>query len=162
MNDKYCPGCSVLLEVRSIEGKEHPVCPQCERVIYYDPKIVAAALIERNGQVLIIRRAVQVGYGLWSLPGGYVDRGEIVENAAAREVFEETGLKVKTDKLLGLFSEQGNPVLVAAYTAIEIDGDLEAGPEALELGFYSPNNLPDLAFPRDQLIIDTWLSSLNL
>ena len=100
-----------------------------------------------------------MGYGLWSLPGGYVDRGEIVENAAAREVLEETGLKVKTDKLLGLFSEQGNPVLVAAYTATETGGRLKAGPEALELGFYSPDNLPTLAFPRDQLIIETWLSS---
>ncbi|GIT13575.1 MAG: NUDIX hydrolase [Chloroflexota bacterium] len=128
-------------------------------VIYYDPKIVATALIERNNQILIIKRAVQVGYGLWSLPGGYVDRGEIVENAAAREVLEETGLKVKTDKLLGLFSEQGNPVLVAAYTATETGGCLKAGPEALELGFYSPDNLPTLAFPRDQLIIETWLSS---
>ena len=135
------------------------MCPECERVIYYDPKIVATALIERDNHILIIKRAVQVGYGLWSLPGGYVDRGEIVENAAAREVLEETGLKVKTDKLLGLFSEQGNPVLVAAYTATETGGCLKAGPEALELGFYSPDNLPTLAFPRDQLIIETWLSS---
>ena len=130
-----------------------------KRQIYYDPKIVATALIERDNHILVIKRAVQVGYGLWSLPGGYVDRGEIVENAAAREVLEETGLKVKTDKLLGLFSEQGNPVLVAAYTATETGGCLKAGPEALELGFYSPDNLPTLAFPRDQLIIETWLSS---
>ena len=114
---------------------------------------------DSDNHILIIKRAVQVGYGLWSLPGGYVDRGEIVENAAAREVLEETGLKVKTDKLLGLFSEQGNPVLVAAYTATETGGCLKAGPEALELGFYSPDNLPTLAFPRDQLIIETWLSS---
>ena len=161
MVDKYCSGCGVVLEIRSIEGKDHPVCPEWERVTYYDPKIVATALIERNGLILIIKRAVQVGYGLWSLPGGYVDRGEIVENAATREVFEETGLQVKTDKLLGLFSEADNPVLVAAYTATEIGGDLEAGPEALELGFYSPDNLPTLAFPRDQLIIDTWLSSIS-
>ena len=159
MYKRQCPGCGILLEIRNIEGKDHPVCPECERVIYYDPKIVATALIERNNQILIIKRAVQVGYGLWSLPGGYVDRGEIVENAAAREVWEETGLKVKTEKLLGLFSEQGNPVLVAAYTATEIGGDLKAGPEALELGFYSPDDLPTLAFPRDQLIIETWLSS---
>ena len=159
MHDKYCPGCGILLEIRNIEGKDHPVCPECERVIYYDPKIVATALIERDNRILVIKRAVQVGYGLWSLPGGYVDRGEIVENAAAREVLEETGLEVKTDKLLGLFSEQGNPVLVAAYTATETGGCLKAGPEALELGFYSPDNLPTLAFLRDQLIIETWLSS---
>ena len=50
-------------------------------------------------------------------------------------------------------------MLVAAYTATETGGCLKAGPEALELGFYSPDNLPTLAFPRDQLIIETWLSS---
>ena len=156
--DSYCAGCGNTLEMKSLEGTVRPVCPQCSRVVYYDPKVAATAVVERSGLVLMLRRAVETGYGLWSLPGGYVDRGEVVEEAAAREVLEETGLQVKINGLVGLFSEAGHPVVVAAYAAEETGGKLEAGPEALELGFYPLDALPTLAFPRDRLILARWQS----
>ena len=156
--DRYCAGCGNTLEMKSLEGTVRPVCPQCGRVVYYDPKVAATAVVERAGLVLMLRRAVETGYGLWSLPGGYVDRGEVVEQAAAREVLEETGLQVKINGLVGLFSEEGHPVVVAAYAAEETGGKLEAGQEALELGFYPLDALPTLAFPRDRLILARWQS----
>ncbi len=159
--DKYCGGCGIPLELRSLEGRVRPVCPQCGRVVYYDPKVAATAIVERGGLVLMLRRAVETGYGLWSLPGGYVDRGEVVEEAAAREVREETGLQVEIGGLVGLFSEAGHPVVVAAYAAVETGGKLEAGPEALELGFYPLDGLPELAFPRDRLILDRWRTLMD-
>ena len=146
------------MELRILEGITRPVCPQCGRVVYYDPKVAATAVVERAGLVLMLRRAVETGYGLWSLPGGYVDRGEVVEEAAAREVREETGLQVEISGLVGLFSEEGHPVVVAAYAAVETGGKLEAGSEALELGFYPLDGLPTLAFPRDRLILARWRS----
>jgi ADP-ribose pyrophosphatase YjhB (NUDIX family) len=125
-------------------------------VVYYDPKIAATAIIQRQGQVLLIRRAGEVGYGLWSMPGGYVDRGESVEAAAAREAWEETGLEVAVEQLVGIFSEAGHPVIVAAYAVREVGGELQAGPEALEVGFFPLEDLPPLAFPRDGLILERW------
>ena len=86
-----------------------------------------------------------------------MDRGEVVEVAAAREVLEETGLEVVVGDLLGLFSEFGNPVIVAAYIAIETGGTLAAGPEALEVGFFDVDNLPELAFPRDREVLVRWV-----
>ena len=150
------------METRILEGTVRPVCPQCGRVVYYDPKVAATAVVERGGLVLMLRRAVETGYGLWSLPGGYVDRGEVVEEAAAREVREETGLQVQIGKLVGLFSEEGHPVVVAAYAAVETGGKLEPGQEALELGFYPLDGLPTLAFPRDRLILARWSSGTNI
>ena len=67
----------------------------------------------------MIRRGTDQGYGLWGLPGGYVDRGEVVEQAAVREVWEETGLQVKVGALIGLFSESGDPVTVS-YTHLTL------------------------------------------
>lgn len=160
--DKYCAGCGIPLKTRILEGTVRPVCPQCGRVVYYDPKVAATAVVERAGLVLMLRRAVETGYGLWSLPGGYVDRGEVVEEAAAREVREETGLQVQIGKLVGLFSEEGHPVVVAAYAAVETGGKLEPGQEALELGFYPLDGLPTLAFPRDRLILARWSSGTNI
>lgn len=158
-DDKYCPSCAAVLEIRDVEGFERPICPNCGRVIYYDPKVAVASVIQRSGKVLMIRRAGEPGYGLWSMPGGYVDRGEVVEEAAAREVREETGLEVAVERLIGLFSDAGNPVIVVAFQAREVGGVLEAGDEALEVGFFDVQDLPPLAFPRDRLIITRCLES---
>ena len=154
--DNFCAGCGTRLVVREHEGRARPVCPQCGRVVYYDPKLAAACVIERDGRTLMVKRAVQTGYGLWSMPGGYVDRGEPVETAAAREVEEEAGLLVEIDRLIGLFSDAGNPVVVAAYAAIEVGGTLAPGPESLDVGFFGLDDLPPLAFPRDEQILRHW------
>ncbi len=160
-SDKFCASCGTRLAIREHEGRKQPVCPTCGRVVYYDPKLAAACVIERDGQTLMVRRAVQTGYGLWSMPGGYVDRGEPVEAAAAREVVEETGLMVEVGLLIGLFSDAGNPVVVAAYSATEVGGILAPGPESLDVGFFPIDDLPPLAFPRDEQIIRRWQQMRN-
>ena len=152
-NDKFCPGCGARLALQQHEGQTRPVCPECGRVMYYDPKLAATCVVEREGRTLFVQRAMPTGYGLWSLPGGYVDRGELVEDAAAREVYEETGLEVVTAGLIGVFSQAQHPVVVVAYSATETGGEVIAGPECLDLGFFAPGALPPLAFPRDAEII---------
>ena len=106
----------------------------------------------------MIRRGTDSGYGLWSLPGGFVDRGEVVESAAAREAWEETGLEVSVDGLLGLFSLPGDPVIVVAFTASETGGKLSPGPEALDVAFFPPDDPPELAFSRDTEILVRWMA----
>ena len=157
--DRFCPSCAAALETKDVFGYDRPVCPDCGRVIFYDPKVAVICIVPRGGKVLMIRRGTELGYGLWGLPGGYVDRGEVVERAAAREVLEETGLEVEIGGLLGLFSEFGNPVIVAAYAGRETGGTLEAGPEALEVEFFDVDRLPELAFPRDREVLSSWRDS---
>ena len=156
-DDRFCPSCATALVTKDVFGHERPVCPDCGRIVFYDPKVAVICIVPRDGRVLMIRRATELGYGLWGLPGGYVDRGEVVERAAAREVWEETGLEVEPGELVGLFSEAGNPVMVAAYAAQETGGTLQAGPEALEVGFFAVDQLPELAFPRDRDVLAKWL-----
>jgi len=160
-DDIFCPSCATALEIKEVFGQERPMCPSCNRVIFYDPKVAVICVVPRDGQILMIRRGTDLGYGLWGLPGGYVDRGEVVEVAAAREVWEETGLVVETGDLVGLFSESGDPVMIAVYAARETGGTLEAGPEALEVGFFGVDALPELAFPRDRDVLAKWQNGVN-
>lgn len=155
-DDKFCPRCSAALELRDVEGKDRPVCPHCSRIVYYDPKVTASAVVDRRGKVLMVRRGVEPGMGLWSLPGGYVDRGEQVEQAAEREVLEETGLKVAVTGLVGVFSEPGDPVILVTYDSQIEGGVLEPGSEVQEVDFFPIDELPPLAFPRDRQIVETW------
>ena len=155
-DDRFCPSCATPLGEKEVAGRPRPVCSKCDRVVFYDPKVAATCIVERDGKVLMVRRGNQPGYGLWSMPGGYVDRGEVVEEAAAREVLEETGLKVEVHQLVGLYSEAGHPVIVAAFAALELGGQLKTGPETLDVGFFSPEDLPPLAFPRDTQILARW------
>ena len=153
---KYCSRCGASLEMRDVHGTSRPSCPQCGKILFYDPKLAATAVVEQDGKILMVRRLTEPGLGLWSLPGGYVDRGEVVEQAAAREVLEETGLQVDITSLIGLFSEDGQPVVLAAFDGLITGGEAKAGPEVSELGFFALEALPPLAFLRDINILEKW------
>ena len=157
--DRFCPRCATPLEVQAVDGRERPVCSQCGHIVYYDPKLAAILVIYQDGRVLMVRRALEPGRWRWSLPGGYVDQGEVVERAAEREALEETGLDVKITGLVGLFSELGHPVVVAAFGSQMTGGELASGPEVLDVHFFPLDNLPPLAFPRDRQILEQWKSS---
>lgn len=95
---------------------------------------------------------------MWSFPAGYVDRGERVEDAAVREVREETGLAVRLDGLLGLYSATGNPVALAVYIGTPIGGELAPADDLTELAFFPFDQPPPPAFPHDPQIIADWLA----
>lgn len=154
--DRFCPSCGKPLERKEFQGAWRPHCPGCGRVVYHDPKLAATVVVERDGEILMVRRATQPGLGLWSLPGGYVDRGEVVERGAEREVLEETGVEVRATRLIGLFSEEGQPVVLAAFASKIVAGEAAAGPEVSEVGYFSLRQLPPLAFPRDTEILESW------
>ena len=114
---RFCSGCAAPLQRRSVEGKVLPVCPRCGQVVYADPKVAAGTIVEAAGRILLLRRAISPARGLWTFPGGYVDRGEPVPEAAAREAREEAGVTVAVGKLLGVYSARGVAVVLIVYRA---------------------------------------------
>ena len=154
--NKFCSRCGGVMQTHTVGLIDRPVCSKCGNVVYQDPKVVATTIIETNGEVLKVRRGIQPGMGLWSFPGGYVDRGEIVEAAAEREVREETTLDITVSKLIGVFSEERHPVVLIAYEGKIVGGEPSAGEEVLDLGFFPIDNLPPLAFERDLKVIHAW------
>jgi 8-oxo-dGTP diphosphatase len=155
----YCAGCGSLTEARNVEGCVRPVCTACGQVVYLDPKLAVAVLIARDGRILLGKRGPGAREpGKWSFPAGFVERGERVERAAAREAREETGLDVVVGDLVGLYSSEGETVVLAVYEATSV-GEPYAGDDLVEVGWFPISALPDLAFPRDQRIVDEWISS---
>src|SRR5687768_10806013 len=99
---RFCPVCGGPLESRLLKDGDPArlVCARCGFVFYLDPKLAVGTIItEQQGRVVLVRRAIEPGYGKWVFPGGYVDRGEEVRAAAVREAREETGLDVALDGL---------------------------------------------------------------
>ena len=94
----FCQQCGGATTEEDRDGRPRPVCVECGTVTWLDPKLAVAVLIVREGRVLLGRRAPgSREAGRWSLPAGFVERGEVVESAAAREVREETGIDVTSE-----------------------------------------------------------------
>ncbi len=125
-------------------------------MIYLDPKVAVGTVITNGeGEIALVRRSIEPGYGKWVFPGGYVDRGEEPQVAAVREAREEAGLEIRLDGLIDIYAYPGATPIVIVYAASAIGGLLEAADESLEAAWYGPHAIPwdELAFPstRDGL-----------
>ena len=142
---RFCPWCAGALGA----GERHPVCTRCERVQYRDPKVgVGVVVHDEQGRLLLVRRGVGPGKGLWALPAGFVDAGEDPRSAAARETLEETGLLVGVGEVVDVYpgTDRGGASFFLAFRAQVAGGTLCAGDDALDAGFFGPDELPELAF----------------
>jgi ADP-ribose pyrophosphatase YjhB (NUDIX family) len=148
---RFCPRCGGALERRALKTTEpvRPVCTACGFVFYIDPKIAVGTIIETSSAGLVlVRRAIDPGYGKWVFPGGYVDRGETLTAAAVREAREECGLDVRLEALVNIYSYPGRAPVIVVYAATPIGGELCADDECLETVVFERDAIPwnDLAF----------------
>jgi ADP-ribose pyrophosphatase YjhB (NUDIX family) len=147
---RFCPSCAGTLEMRLLKrgDPERHVCTRCGQVIYQDPKVAVGTIISMNSRIVLVRRAIEPGYGKWVFPGGYVDRGEEVTAAAIREAKEEAGLDVRLDRLINIYSYAGRPLVVVVYAATAVGGELCTDEECLEARLFTADEIPwsELAF----------------
>ncbi len=103
----------------------------------------------------MLKRAIPPSFGMWVIPGGFVDAGETVPTAAVRETWEEVNLRVEIGELVGVYSYPGVSVIIVVYEGTVTGGVLKAADEALEVGVFTPSEIPwkDIAFlsTRDAL-----------
>jgi 8-oxo-dGTP diphosphatase len=148
---KFCPVCGGDLEARLLKATEPErlVCRRCAFVFYLDPKVAVATIVtDDHGHILLVRRAIEPGYGKWVIPGGYVDRGEEVRVAATRETLEETGIEIRLERLVDIYSYAGRAPVIIVYAAAMTGGCLGCDDEGLEARFFEPDMIPweELAF----------------
>ena len=155
---RYCQACGAVLERKTIHGRNRGVCPRCDRVDFRSPSIgVAVVLLDDEGRLLMVQRGPgMTKQGRWCIPAGFMDYGEDVREAAARELLEETGLVAQVGEPVFVASNFHDPAKLTVGIWFEgrlIGGSLQAGDDAVAAGWFSLDDLPDLAFETDAALI---------
>jgi ADP-ribose pyrophosphatase YjhB (NUDIX family) len=144
----FCPRCGATATVRFPRSLH---CDSCGYAAFFNPKPVGCALArEADGRVWLARRGFEPGRGRWSMPGGFVDLGETVETAVAREIEEELAVRAEIGALVGVYSRADSGVLVVVFQA-SLEGAPRTTTEATEVRAFAPGEIPwdELAFPTD-------------
>ena len=158
MNERirFCQSCGRGLVDRNVDGKTRRHCDHCGQTVFLDPKVAAVVLALVDGKLVLVRRGIEPQIGRWAFPSGFVDRGEAVEDAAIREFKEETGLDARLERLIGVYSDTGSPVVLVVYKAEVVGGAMQAGHDATDAALFDPEGLPPLPFPHDDRILADW------
>ena len=156
----YCYQCGQELEIRWMDHREREVCPACGWVYYAQLKVGAAALVEKDGKLLLLQRSYEPWQGSWMVPAGYVEADEDPKDAAVREVREETGLDVELGDLLDVYyfddDPRGNGVAFV-YRAEQIHGELRINAESRAAEFFHWHEIPsDLSKGGHDKMIRKW------
>jgi len=158
---EFCPRCAGRFESRRLkEGDpERLVCGACGFVFYLGPKLVAGAIVELDGGMVLIQRAIEPGYGLWTFPGGFVERGEVAEAAAARETLEETGLEIEVTGIVSLYTYEDQAPAIAVFAARVTGGEPVPLDETLDVRAFPREGLPwsEMAFPSTEHALKDYL-----
>jgi 8-oxo-dGTP diphosphatase len=148
-----------------VEGREVEACPNDDFVLWHDPKVTTAVVVEADGGILLGRRAIEPGRGLWCLPGGFVNDDEDPWDAAARECLEEISAHVEKTRLIGVFhiAKPAAPSMVGiAYQArLAASSRPAPGTEMLEIGVFALDSLPPLAFPSHRQVVAEYIELLH-
>ncbi len=153
---RYCSHCGTTLGTVQLGGRDRHQCPKCGFVLWRNPAPVGMALIRHEGRLVLIRRAAAPLAGYWAPPAGYIECGESVAEGVKREAREECGLEIALDGLLGVYSQSDVDVLLIAYTARSLGGELAAGDDATDVRTFATDELPQQSTPAGGTATDLW------
>ncbi len=157
---KYCSNCGSLVSkaVPAGDNRERWVCGDCGYVHYQNPRIVVGCVPERDGEVLLCRRAIEPRLGYWTVPAGFMELGETMAEGAARETREEALAEVEIGRLFATVDVVQAGQVHVFYTA-RLLGDFGAGDESLEVGLFSESRIPweELAFPSVRFALERYV-----
>ncbi len=136
------------------------VCTSCGMIHYKNPLLVLGCVPEWQGKILLCRRAIEPRRGFWTVPAGFMENGETLQAAAARECYEEALATVEIGSLLAVASVTGASQVHVMFRAKLIAPEFAPGPESLEVGLYEEAEIPwpELAFPSGEFTLRKYFS----
>ena len=143
------------------DDRERMICADCGHIDYQNPKVVVGTVVVAGDRILMCRRAIEPRRGFWTLPAGYLELGETLEEGAAREAMEEATAGISIDGILGVFSVarigQVQVIFRGRFANPEAP-TFAAGPESLEVALFTWDQIPwnDIAFPTVYWALNAW------
>jgi len=158
----YCTNCGGSLHFGEVAGEHRHrlVCDDCGHIAYVNPRLVVTTFpVTETGELVLIRRGIEPGVGLWAQPGGFLEVDETVHEAAIRETLEETGLVVDPGEIIGLYTRLEAAVVTIAFEARIVGGTAAPTTEATEITSFAPDAIPwpELAFKTTAWALRDWL-----
>ena len=143
------------------DSRLRDVCTVCNLVHYENPRIVTGTLPVWQGKILLCKRAIEPRRGYWTLPAGFMELSETVEQGAVRETWEEAGATIKVRGLLSILDVPHASQVHTFYLADLVDGTFEAGTESLEVALFAPAEIPweELAFKTVYVTLKHYLAN---
>nr|WP_294546695.1 NUDIX hydrolase [uncultured Rhodopila sp.] len=143
------------------DNRERSVCTNCGYVAYENPKVVVGSVIGAGDRVLMCRRAIEPRLGFWTIPAGYLELGETLQEGAAREALEEAEASIAIDGILGVFSiaRIGQVQVIFRARFAGSDGPaFAAGAESQEVRLFAWDDIPwdEIAFPSVHWALHAW------
>lgn len=163
---KFCSQCGSSNLQQRTEGHDNHSrlgCADCGHVFYHNPKVIAGCIIEQQGKYMMCQRAIHPRPGSWTLPAGFMECGETVEQAAMREVWEETGARVEILSPYSVFSvPQINEVYII-FRAQLLEQSDPPGPETAQIAFFAPDEIPwdNIFYPAIKDIFQRYIEEKN-
>ena len=147
----FCSHCGSSVDLQIPEGDHLPrhICSDCGVIHYQNPKIVAGCIPEWQGRILLCRRAIEPRYGLWTLPAGFMENGETLQQAAKRETLEEACAKIKIEGFYALYNLPHVNQVYVFFRGQLVDDSFAPGLESLQTALFEENEIPwhEIAFP---------------
>jgi|TARA_R110002020_G_scaffold83397_1_gene206714 ADP-ribose pyrophosphatase YjhB (NUDIX family) len=146
------------------DERERRICNTCGFIDYVNPKIVAGSVVtDRDGKVLLCRRAIEPRRGFWTLPAGFMEENETVEHAAQREAKEEACADIRIQQMLAVYSVPRISQVQIMFRAT-LESSINTGPESLEVGMFDWKDIPwsELAFPTVVWALTHYASTRHL
>jgi ADP-ribose pyrophosphatase YjhB (NUDIX family) len=162
----FCSQCgsgALRFEIPSGDHLPRYICSVCDRIHYQNPKVIVGCVPVWEDRVLIARRGIEPRLGLWNLPAGFLECDETVETGAAREVYEETGAKVKMRRLHTVFNLPHEQQVYLLFLADLIEPVWKLTPESTEIALFSESEVPweHMAFSSSSFAIERYFSDLK-
>ena len=140
----YCSNCGETVKFCTPTGDDRPryLCESCGTIHYENPKVVVGCIPEKDGKILLCRRAIEPRSGKWTLPAGYLENGETVAEGARRETLEEAGARIEILAPYALFNICYVNQVYLMFRARLVDTNIQAGSESSAVRFFSERDIP--------------------
>jgi len=159
---RHCLYCGGQVSKKKEDGVSRDFCPACNSFFYDNPLPVVSSIVDSSRQILLVKRNRAPFKGHWCLPTGFAEAKESIEEAALRELQEETGIKGKISRLLDVDSYKSRyygDLLFLTFVVEQTGGSLRAGDDCAEARYWPINKIPPLAFRPNRHALESYIRS---